>query len=234
MVQRFRELLERLIAPTCDHSITTSNGQEQVRKANLLHLRGLEILQLGQFNQGLSMEGQKRIVIREPLSGPDHEITFNENETAYLDKLHDDTLVIRLDVRGCELSRVMVDTDSSSDVLFYDAFKRMRFTKTLLKQERTSLIGFAGEITYSLGSIELAGTAGDVRKIVDFIVIDRPAPFNANLGRPWLYNMKAVPSAYHQCLKFPTPKGIETIWGSQKNSKTCYLASFKDIDSLPN
>lgn len=180
------------------------------------------------------MEGQKRIVIREPLSGPDHEITFNENETAYLDKLHDDTLVIRLDVRGCELSRVMVDTDSSSDVLFYDAFKRMRFTKTLLKQERTSLIGFAGEITYSLGSIELAGTAGDVRKIVDFIVIDRPAPFNANLGRPWLYNMKAVPSAYHQCLKFPTPKGIETIWGSQKNSKTCYLASFKDIDSLPN
>lgn len=128
----------------------------------------------------------------------------------------------------------MVDTDNSSDVLFYDAFKRMRFTKTFLKQEWTSLIGFVGEITYSLGSIELVGTAGDVRKIVDFIVINRPAPFNANLGRPWLYNMKAVPSAYHQCLKFPTPKGIETIWGSQKNSITCYLASFKGIDSLPN
>ncbi|KAL0826105.1 hypothetical protein Bca101_049782 [Brassica carinata] len=50
----------------------------------------------------------------------------------------------------------MIDTKSLADVLFYDAFKRMGFTKSLLKQERTPLIGFAGETTYSLGSIELA------------------------------------------------------------------------------
>ncbi|XP_018458611.1 uncharacterized protein LOC108829457 [Raphanus sativus] len=109
-----------------------------------------------------------------------------------LDQPHDDALVLRLDVGGCELSRIMIDTGSSADVLFYDAFKRMGFTKTLLKQEPTPLIGFTGETTYSLGSIELAVTTGDVRKIVEFIVIDRPAPFNAILGRPWLYSMKAV------------------------------------------
>ena len=127
----------------------------------------------------------------------------------------------------------MIDTGSSADVLFYDAFKRMGFTKALQKQERTPLIGFAGETTYSLGSIKLAVTAGEIRKIVEFIVIDRPAPFNAILGRPWLYSMKAVPSTYHQCLKFPTPKGVETIRGSQKSSRTCYLASFKDIEQHP-
>ena len=148
-------------------------------------------------------------------------------------KPHDNALVIRLDVGGCELSRVMIDTGSSTDVLFYDAFKRMGFTKALLKQERTPLIGFAGETTYSLGSIELAVTAGEIRKIVEFIVIDRPAPFNVILGRPWQYSMKAVPSTYHQCLKFPTPKGVETIRGSQKSSRTCYLASFKDIEQHP-
>ncbi|WZZ50586.1 hypothetical protein YC2023_050693 [Brassica napus] len=80
----------------------------------------------------------------------------------------------------------MIDTGSSADVLFYEAFKKMGFTKALQKQERTPLIGFAGETTYSLGSIELAVTAGEIRKIVEFIVIDRPAPFNAILGRPWL------------------------------------------------
>ncbi|KAL0886221.1 hypothetical protein Bca101_010204 [Brassica carinata] len=127
----------------------------------------------------------------------------------------------------------MIDTGSSADVLCYDAFKRMGFTKELLKQERTPLIGFAGETTYSLGSIELAVTAGDIRKIVEFIVIDRPAPFNAFLGRPWLYNMKAVPSTYHQCVKFPTPRGIETIRETQRNSRTCYLTRFKEIESNP-
>ena len=176
---------------------------------------------------------ENNVGIREPLSGLNHKITFDENEIVDLDKPHDDALLIRLDVGGCELSRVMIDRGNSADVLFYDAFKRMGFTKTLLKQERTPLIGFAGETTYSLGSIELAVTAGEVKKIIEFIVIDRPAPLNAILGRPWLYSMKAVPSTYHQCLKFPTPKGIETIKGNQESSRTCYLASFKDVEPHP-
>ncbi|KAF8100761.1 hypothetical protein N665_0218s0099 [Sinapis alba] len=114
----------------------------------------------------------------------------------------------------------MIDTGSSTDVLFYDAFKRMGFTKTLLKQERTPLNGFAGETTYSPGSIKLAVTAET-----------SPAPFNAVLGRPWVYCMKVVPSTYHQCLKFPTPRGIETIRCCQKSSRTCYLSTFKYLES---
>ena len=47
---------------------------------------------------------ENNVGIREPLAGPDHEITFNENETADLDKPHDDALVIRIDVGACELS----------------------------------------------------------------------------------------------------------------------------------
>ncbi|KAF8085949.1 hypothetical protein N665_0641s0006 [Sinapis alba] len=125
----------------------------------------------------------------------------------------------------------MIDTGSSTDVLFYDAFKKMGFTKNLLKQERTPLTGFAGETTYSLRSIKLTVTAGNVRKIVDFIVIDRPAPFNAILGRLLLYRMKEVPSTYHQCLKFSTPREIDMIRDSQKSSRTCYLSSFKDLET---
>uniref|UniRef100_A0A0D3E9S6 Uncharacterized protein n=1 Tax=Brassica oleracea var. oleracea TaxID=109376 RepID=A0A0D3E9S6_BRAOL len=104
------------------------------------------------------LRDENNVGVREPLSGPDHEITFDENETADLDKPHDDAFVIRLDVGGCKLSRVMIDAVSSADVICYDAFKRMGFTKALLKQEQTPLIGFVGETTYSLGSIELAAT----------------------------------------------------------------------------
>jgi len=37
--------------------------------------------------------------------------------------------------------------------------------------------------------------------------------------------MKAIPSSYHQCIKFPTPRGVETIRGDQEASQTCYLES---------
>jgi len=59
-----------------------------------------------------------------PMMGPDHQITFWESETTNLDKPHDDALVIRIDIGNYELSRIMIDTGSSIDVLFYDAFKK--------------------------------------------------------------------------------------------------------------
>jgi len=55
------------------------------------------------------------------MMAPDHQITFWESETTDLDKPHDDALVIRIDVANYELSRIMIDTGSSVDVLFYDS-----------------------------------------------------------------------------------------------------------------
>ena len=57
--------------------------------------------------------------------GPDkttfseNEIIFDERETLKLDKLHDDAVVIQLEVDGARLSKILVNTRSSSDVLFY-------------------------------------------------------------------------------------------------------------------
>ncbi|CAA7018420.1 unnamed protein product, partial [Microthlaspi erraticum] len=122
-------------------------------------------------------------------------IKFRESETLALDKPHDDALVIELAVAGFELTRVMIDTGSSVDVLFYDAFKRMGFENSALIGGRTPLTGFAGETTYSMGTIQLPIKAGGITKTVDFVVVDRPAPFNAILGRPWLYTITTTPAS---------------------------------------
>lgn len=79
----------------------------------------------------------KNVEIQELITGSDHEITFHEHETLDLDKPHNDTLNIRLDVRGCKLSRVIVYIGISADVLFYGAFKQKHYTKSLLKHELT-------------------------------------------------------------------------------------------------
>nr|XP_043633418.1 uncharacterized protein LOC122604605 [Erigeron canadensis] len=46
-------------------------------------------------------------------------------------------------------------------------------------------------------------------------------------SRPWIHEMRAVPSTYHQCVKIPTPWEVVKIKGDQKDAKECYMASMK-------
>ena len=47
------------------------------------------------------------------------------------------------------------------------------------------------------------------------------------MGTPWLNAMQAVLSTYHLGVKFPTPNGVAAIWGSQKQSRLCFLTEHK-------
>lgn len=58
-----------------------------------------------------------------------------------------------------------------------------------------------------------------VGKMVNFLVVDCSLAYNAFLGRPTLHELKAIPSAYRQVMKFPTPNGVGMIRGEQKASK---------------
>ena len=47
------------------------------------------------------------------------------------------------------------------------------------------------------------------------------------LGRPSLNAIKAIPSAYHLVIKFPTVNGIGMVRGDQRVARECYSASVK-------
>ncbi|XP_021766982.1 uncharacterized protein LOC110731428 [Chenopodium quinoa] len=49
------------------------------------------------------------------------------------------------------------------------------------------------------------------------------------LRRPWIHEMKAIPSTYHQVIKFPTRWGIQEIRGDPKEDKECYKIALKAI-----
>ncbi|GJX54052.1 hypothetical protein Tco_0282421 [Tanacetum coccineum] len=84
-----------------------------------------------------------------------------------------------------------------------------------LRETRTDLVGFAGEVAKPLGKIDLEvcfGNEGLSRRMsMKFLVIRAPSPYNIILGRPGLKALHAIPSTIHSMIRFPTPKGIATL-----------------------
>ncbi|KAG7557008.1 Retrotransposon gag domain [Arabidopsis suecica] len=148
-------------------------------------------------------------------------ISFDNSDTQGLTGPHDDALVITLDVANFEVTRCLIDIGSSVDLIFLSTLQRIGISKADIIGP--PLVAFTSDTCMSLGNIKLPVLAAGVPNIVEFIVFDRPAAYNIILGTPWIYQMKAIPSTYHQCVKFPTPRGIRTIRGDQETSRSCYL-----------
>ena len=82
-----------------------------------------------------------------------------------------------------------------------------------------------------LGSIQLVLTFGDpscqATKTVRFLIVDAPSTYNILLGKPSLNAIRAILSAYHMVIKFPTANGVGMVRGDQRVARECYSASMK-------
>ena len=136
------------------------------------------------------------------------------------------------------IHRVLVDNESSIDIIFASAFDRMGIGREKPKPISTHLRGFSGEKVLPLGLIQLVLTLGDppcqATTTVKFLIVDTPSTYNMLLGRPSLNAIKAIPSAYHMMIKFPTTGGVGMVRGHQRVARECYSASMKQkvVDNL--
>ncbi|KAL0367751.1 UNVERIFIED_CONTAM: hypothetical protein Sradi_3665200 [Sesamum radiatum] len=62
--------------------------------------------------------------------------------------IHNDTLVITAMLANYEVRRIFVDSESSADILFREAYDQMQLGDVSLEKVNTSLYGFAGEVVY--------------------------------------------------------------------------------------
>ena len=60
-----------------------------------------------------------------------------------------------------------------------------------------------------------------------FLIVDAPSAYNMLFGRPSLNAIKAIPSAYHMMINFPTTGGVGIVRGDQRVARGCYSASMK-------
>ena len=121
----------------------------------------------------------KRQKVEEP-------ITFTEVDTQGVQFPHNDAVVVSLNIANYDVRRILVDNESSADILFYSAFSRMATLGSHLRPICSPLIGFTGDAVPTEGMIALTVTAGQhpkqSRALVNFLVVKVPSAYNAILG----------------------------------------------------
>ncbi|KAG7536468.1 Ribonuclease H-like superfamily [Arabidopsis suecica] len=132
-------------------------------------------------------------------------ISFTKDDLVGVDLPHNDPLVVELIVSNSRVTRVMIDTGSSVDLIFKDTLTAMNIANQRIKPRSRPLAGFDGDFIMSLGTIKLPTFVGGTIAWVKFVVIDKPAIYNVILGTPWLHQMQAIASTYHHSAAVKTP-----------------------------
>ncbi|XP_031265000.1 uncharacterized protein LOC116123354 [Pistacia vera] len=158
-------------------------------------------------------------------------IQFEDDEPITQAAPHHDALVVSLQIANILVKRVFVDGGSSANILFLTTVKAMDLEEENINRRPTLLVGFSSQQKYTIGEIVLPIYASGVNRQTDFLVIDAPSPYNVILGRPWIHDMRAVSSTFHQTIRFPSKWGVREIKGDPKASKDCYKNAFKGKDN---
>ncbi|XP_020249681.1 uncharacterized protein LOC109827133 [Asparagus officinalis] len=158
-------------------------------------------------------------------------ISFTDDDLQGVEMPHDDPLVITTVINGYQVKRIMVDTGSSVGVLYTSAFNQMGIDKSHLLPCRGPLVGFTSHALIPEGMITLPFILGEYpRQItiqIQFLVMDLKSAHNVILGRIALHLLQAIPSTYHQIIKFLTPNGVGVARSNQREVRSCYLLSIK-------
>ena len=143
-------------------------------------------------------------------------ITFSPDDAVGVHTPHNDPLLVVLGIGEYDVTKILIDTGSSVDLIFRETLQKMGVDLDDIKASSRTLTGFNGSSETILGTIRLPVRACGVTRTVKFAVVSTKAPYHAILGTPWLHSMQAIPSTYHQCVKFPGTDGkIKTLRGDQ-------------------
>ena len=154
-------------------------------------------------------------------------ITVGDEDLVDVRGPHHDSLVISIQISWATVSRVLIDGDNAVNIMMLGALKALGIDEDKVVKKATSLVGFSGESKKSLGEISLLIYVDATTSSEKFCVLDCQSPYNVILGRPWIHNMRAVPSTLHQCVKILSKYGVTSFRVDQGISQECYGVRLK-------
>ncbi|XP_012837573.1 PREDICTED: uncharacterized protein LOC105958118 [Erythranthe guttata] len=193
------------------HTIFGGPAGGDSNRSRRAHLRELQ-----------ELRGELAMMYRVSVAPP---ITFGVEDETGIQQPHNDALVITAMVANYDVARILVDTGSSADIIYYECFRQMRLNFEVRKVD-TALIGFAGEVVQPMGEVTLPVSLGTdplkATRAVRFLIIDAPSTYNMIMGRPSMNAFEAVVSTFHMKMKFPVLDRVGEVRGDQETSRRCY------------
>jgi hypothetical protein len=145
-------------------------------------------------------------------------ITFFQEDLQLKDYPHNDAMVISCVIKGFLVHNVLVDTGSTTDIIFAKAFRHMQEPKDKIHDATHPLCGFGGRQIVALGKITMLVTFGFVHNTrteqIVFDIVDMEYPYNAIIGRGTLNAFEAILHPTYLCMKIPI-----AIHGSQEAAR---------------
>ena len=133
-----------------------------------------------------------------------------------------------LNIEEFNTKRILVDNDSSADIIYLPTFQQLKLDSRRLRLFDSPLVSFSGDRVYPRGIVTLIVTVRtypmQLTRQLDFLVVDCPSSYNVIIGRPTLNKWKAATSTSCLKVKFPTDNGVGEVKGDQVLARECYHA----------
>ena len=90
----------------------------------------------------------------------DRDILFLEEDARGVKQLHDNPLVIMLMIEGFNIRRVLIDNDSSTNIIYFSTFQQLKVNLERLRPFESPLVSFSGNRVYPKDIVTLTVTIG--------------------------------------------------------------------------
>jgi hypothetical protein len=128
-------------------------------------------------------------------------------------------MVIETNLARWAVKRILVNTGSSTDILFALTFDNMKLDRNLLQPAGRPLYRFRGKQVKAIGKITLPVTFGDQHNSktehITFDVVEMLYNYNTIFGRGVRNVFSVVLHPGYLCMKLPSAKGIIAVYGDQ-------------------
>jgi hypothetical protein len=137
-------------------------------------------------------------------------ITFIEQDFKLKSTNHNDTMVIEVNIAGWVNGKVLVDNESSTDILFMKTFEKMSLSAHMLQPPEYPLLGFRGKPINPARKIVLPVFLRDLDnariETHTFDVVDMYHLYLAIFGRGFINKFDAMIRYQYVCMKISAPK----------------------------